>query len=180
MQTILDQTKQKLDSAVSHLRDRLSSIIATGANPAMLKNIEIEYYEVMTPLNQVASVKAPDATMLVITPFDRSSIKDIVEAIHKSDLGLNPVDEGDSVRIMVPPMTSEKRDIFVKDAKHIGEEARISVRNIRTESNKKIKAAEVSENEQRLAEDNVQKLIDEANKNIETIVSTKVSDLTTL
>ncbi len=180
MQTIIENTKQKMDAAVSVLKDKLASIIATGASPAMLKSVEVEYYEVMTPLNQVANIKAPDATMLMVSPFEKSLVKDIVEAINKVDLGLNPVDEGDQIRIMVPAMTSEKREAFVKEAKQIGEEARIAVRNVRTESNKKIKAAEASENEQRQAEEDVQKIVDEHNKMIEDIVSKKVSDLTTL
>ncbi len=180
MEQIIENTKQKIDSAVNVLRERLSAIIATGANPSMLKNVEVEYYETMTPLNQVANIKAPDATMLIVSPFDRTLIKDIVEAIHKADLGLNPVDEGDQIRIMVPPMTAEKREIFVKEAKQIGEEARISVRNIRTDSNKKIKSSEFSENEERLGEEQVQKLVDEANKQIEEIINTKVNDLTSL
>ncbi len=180
MQTIIDNTNQKIDSAITHLKEKLSTIIATGASPAMLKNVEVEYYEVMTPINQVANVKAADATMLIVTPFEKTIVKDIVEAINKANLGLNPIDEGDSIRIMVPAMTADKRELFVKDAKHIGEEARISVRNVRTESNKKIKASEVSENEQRLAEETVQKIVDEANKKIEEIINAKVKDLTTL
>ncbi len=180
MQTIIDNTKQKLDSAINHLKEKLSTIIASGASPTMLKNVEVDYYETMTPLSQVANIKAPDATMLIVAPFDKTLIKGIVEAINKADLGLNPVDEGDQIRIMVPPMTADKREIFVKEAKQIGEEARISVRNVRTESNKKIKAEDPSENEQRLAEENVQKLVDEANKTIEEIINVKVKDLTTL
>lgn len=180
MQEIIDITKQKLDSSLHILHEKLSAIIATGASPTMLKNIEVEYYETMTPLNQVANIKAPDATMLMVAPFDKSLIKDIVEAIHKSDLGLNPVDEGEQIRIMVPPMTAEKRELFVKEAKQIGEEARISVRNVRTDSNKKVKSAGLSENEERLAEENIQKLVDEANKQIEEVIKTKVNDLTTI
>lgn len=180
MQQTIDNTQQKIESAVHVLKEKLSAIIATGANPSMLKNVEVEYYEAMTPINQVANVKAPDATMLIVTPFDKTLIKDIVEAIHKSDLGLNPVDEGEQIRIMVPPMTSDKRDLFVKDAKAIGEEARISVRNVRTDSNKKIKGLGLSENEERLAEEQIQKLVDDANKQIEEIVNTKVNDLTSI
>ncbi len=180
MQTVIENTRNKIDAAISHLNEKLATIIATGASPAMLKNVEVEYYEVMTPINQVANIKAPDATMLIVTPFEKSIVKDIVEAINKANLGLNPVDEGESIRIMVPPMTADKRDIYVKEAKQIGEEARISVRNVRTDSNKKIKAAEVSENEQRQAEEDVQSIVDQANKKIEEIVTKKVTDLTTL
>ena len=178
MDTIINDTKNKLENTIEHLHDRLSIIIATGAHPTMLKNVMVKYYEEMTPLNQIANIKATDATMLVVTPFDRNVTKDIVEGINKSDLGLNPVDEGGTIRIMVSPITLEKREIFAKDAKHIGEEARISVRNIRTEANKRIKSLEVSENEERLGEDQVQKLVDDYNKQIEKIIKEKVEDLT--
>ncbi len=180
MESIINNTKQKIESSIHKLHERLSTIIATGASPNMLKNVQIEYYETMTPLNQVANIKAPDATMLMVVPFDKNLTKDIVEAIHKADLGLNPVDEGDAIRIMIPPMTTDKREGFVKETKSIGEEARISIRNIRIDSNKKIKLEELSENEERLAEEKIQNLINDANKEIENIINKKVSDLTSI
>ncbi len=177
MNEIINNTEVKLKGAIQALHDKLSTIIATGAHPSILNGVEVIYYETPTPLSQVANIKAPDATMLIVTPFDQTITKDIVEAIHKSALGLNPVDEGNQIRIMVPPLTSEKRELFVKDAKTIGEEARISVRNVRQDSNKKIKAAEASENEQRQAEEDVQKLVDKYNKEIEEIVKKKIEAL---
>lgn len=179
MNEILQITEQKLKSAIVALQDKLSTIIATGAHPSLLNGIEVEYYEAMTPISQVASIKAADATMLIVTPFDNSINKEIVEAIHKSDLGFNPVDEGNQIRIMVPAMTAEKRTIFAKDAKDLGEEARISVRNVRQDSNKKIRSSDdMSENEQRLAEEEIQKLVDKYNKEIEEAIKTKVEALT--
>ncbi len=181
MNDIIQNTEAKLNSTIEALQNKLSTIIATGAHPSILNGIEVEYYEAMTPLNQVANVKAPDATMLIVTPFDQNINKDIVEAIHKSALGLNPVDEGNQIRIMVPPLTAEKREIFVKDAKEIGEEARISVRNVRQDSNKKVRASEeMSENEQQLAEEQIQKLVDTFNKKIEEIIKAKVESLTNI
>lgn len=181
MREIINSTESKLKSTIHALHDRLSSIVATGAHPSILNGIEVEYYETMTPLSQVANIKAPDATMLIVTPFDQTLTKKIVEAIHKSSLGLNPVDEGNQIRIMVPPLTAEKRTIFVKEAKEIGEEARISVRNVRQDSNKKIRAAkDVSENEQRQAEEDVQKLVDKYNKEIEEIIKKKNDSLTNI
>lgn len=181
MNDILQTTEQKLKSTISALQDRLATIIATGAHPSLLKGIEVMYYEAMTPLSQVANIKAPDATMLIVTPFDNSINKDIVEALHKSSLGLNPVDEGNQIRIMVPPITAEKRTIFVKDAKEIGEDARISVRNVRQDANKKVRAnEELSENEQRLAEEEIQKLVDRFNKEIEEIIKAKIDALTNI
>lgn len=181
MNDILNNTETKLKSSIAALHDKLSTIIATGAHPSILNHIEVMYYETMTPLSQVANIKAPDATMLIVVPFDQSITKDIVEAIHKSSLGLNPVDEGNQIRIMVPPLTSEKRALFVKDAKEIGEEARIAVRNVRQDANKKIRSSEeMSENEQRLSEEGVQKLVDKFNKEIEDIIKHKVESLTNI
>ncbi len=181
MNEIINNTEQKLKSTIQVLHDKLSTIIATGAHPSILNGIEVEYYETMTPLSQVANIKAPDATMLIVMPFDQTITKNIVEAIHKSSLGLNPVDEGNQIRIMVPPLTADKRMLFVKDAKEIGEEARISVRNVRQDSNKKIRSmTDVSENEQRQMEEDVQKLIDKFNKEIEEIVKKKVDSLTNI
>lgn len=177
MEEIIKTTEQKLNSTVHALHEKLSTIIATGAHPAMLKNIEVNYYETMTPISQLANIKAQDATMLMVTPFDKTINKDILDAIHKANIGLSPVDEGESIRIMVPPMTAEKRTIFAKDAKNIGEESRISVRNIRTEANKKIKNLDASENEERLAEEKIQDLINKTNKEIESVIKAKVDSL---
>lgn len=181
MDKLIQNTESKLNSTIEALQSKLSKIIATGAHPSILKGIEVKYYEAMTPLNQVANIKAPDATMLIIVPFDPSINKDIVEAIHKSALGLNPVDEGNQIRIMVPPLTAEKRGIFVKESKENGEEARISVRNVRQDANKKVRASEtMSENEQKLAEEEIQKLVDTFNKKIEEIIKAKVDSLTNI
>lgn len=177
----INNTKSKIKSSIDQLHNRLSGIIATGAHPSLLKDIEVMYYEALTPLNQVANIGAPDATMLIVTPFDKAVNKDIIEAIHKSSLDFNPVDEGDQIRIMIPPMTSEKRDIFVKESKKIGEEAKIAVRNIRQEAIKKIRANdEISKDQERNTETDIQTIIDDANKEIDNIVKTKIDELTNI
>lgn len=177
MEEIIKITEQKLDSSISLLHERLSSIIATGAHPSILKNIKVIYYDELTPLSQVASIKVVDATMLVVQAFDKSMNKEIITSIHKADLGLNLADEGETIRIMISPMTTEKRLIFAKEAKLIGEEFRIAIRNIRTDSNKKIKAGALSENEENISEEKIQNLVNKANKKIEEIVKLKVKSL---
>ncbi len=177
MNEIIENTKKKINSTMIKLRDDLSKIVATGSHPSLLNGIEVEYYETMTPLNQVANISAQDATTLIVSPFDVTITKDIITAINKADLGLNPVDEGKKIRIGIPPLTTEKRESFAKDAKSFGENARISIRNIRQDSNKKIKNQNFSENEKKQNEEDIQKLIDEANKEIEKIVKSKTNDL---
>ncbi|BDU67699.1 MAG: ribosome-recycling factor [Candidatus Tyloplasma litorale] len=177
MEQILDNARKKLLITTNLLVENLSSIIASGATPLMLKNVEVECYDAILPLNQVANIKALDATMLLVTPFDKKLNKKIIESINKSNLGINPVDEGGTIRISIPPMTFEKRQLFVKEAKRMGEEARISVRNIRHESIKKAKITLVSEDEHRLLEEKIQVLINDVNKEIEEIVKKKVNSL---
>ena len=180
MEQIIQTTEQKLNSVIELLNEKLSFIIATGANPLMLKNIQVKYYETMTPLVQMANIKSLNPSMLIVIPFDKEMIKDIIESIHKSNSGLNPVEEGDSIKIIIPPMTSDKREIFAKEAKRIVEESRIQVRNIRTNSNKKIKSLNLSENEDRFAEEKIQKFVDLKNKDIEQIIKIKIKSLLSL
>ena len=177
MNEIIENANKKINSALSTLRDNLSKIVATGSHPSLLNGIKVEYYEVMTPLSQVANIVAQDATTLIVSPFDPSTIKEVVEAINKANLGLNPVDEGKRIRISVPPLTMEKREVFAKDAKALGEISRISIRNIRQDSNKKIKLEKLSENEQKQKEEEIQKLVDNANKEVERIIKIKTDTL---
>ena len=178
MNDILNQTNTKIDAAIVVLKNKLSAIVATGAHPSLLNNITVSYYEVQTPLAQLANIKAMDSTMLMIAPYDKAIVKEIVAAINKSNMGLNPVDEGETIRIMVPPLTSDKRDLFVKDAKKLGEEGRISIRNVRQDSNKKIRLnKDASENEQELFEGKIQEVVDKGNKSIEEIINNKIKEL---
>lgn len=180
MENIIKEAETKLNNSIKSLNEKLSSIIATGASPLMLKNIEVKYYDSLTPLSQIANIKAPDSSMLLVIPFDRSSLKDIIEAINKMNIGLNPIQDGETIKITVPPMTTDKRETFAKEAKSIGELSKISIRNIRTESNKKIKLGGFSENEERLSEEKIQKLIDVKNKEIEEIIKLKIKNLLSL
>ena len=177
MKEIIDNTNKKVKSTISVLCDNLSKIIATGSHPSLLNGIRVECYETLTPLNQIANISSRDAITLIVTPFDKAIVKEIVIAINKANLGLNPVDEGSLIKIGIPPLTTEKRETFVKEAKLLGENARISIRNIRQDSNKKIKSKDLSENEKMKSEEDVQKIINESNKEVEKIIKSKMDDL---
>lgn len=181
MEKYLEQLTEKLNISLSKHKERQGQIRATGANASLVSNLMVNYYDVATPLSQLANIKAPDATLLMITPFDKSVIMDILKVISNSDLGLSAAEDGGTIRIVVPPLTSEKRDFFVKQNKEITEEAKISIRNIRQEINKKINNdADLSENEQKLALEKVQKEIEKFNKEVEELSKVKEKELTTL
>lgn len=178
MDDILNTLKTKLKNSMKVLHEKLSNINASGAHPSLLNGIDVECYGTHSPIGQVANIKVKDAQTLIITPFDKQVTKDILSAIHKSNLGLSPVDEGASIRIFVPPLTSDKREIFVKEAKEVGEEVRIMVRNIRQDSIKKLRnQKDFSKNEIELAEEKIQKEIDSTNKEIEILIKQKVENL---
>lgn len=177
MKEIISNADLKFKNTLSKLHEKQSFIIAAGAHPSILKGIEIEYYETMTPLSQVATISAQDGTMLIVKPFDKETTKKIVDAVHKSSLGLNPVDEGEQIRIMVPALTDEKRKVFMKEAKELGEEFKISIRNIRTDTLKKIRSEDAPENETRQLEEELQNLVNENNKEIDEVIKVKINSL---
>ncbi len=172
---------QKLESTLTNYKNKLAQIRATGAHPSLVSNLVINYYDVPTPLSQLANVKAPDATLLIVVPFDKQIIGDILKAISDSSLGLSAAGEGETIRIVVPPLTQEKRGFFVKQNKELTEETRISVRNTRQDINKKVNSDEsLSENEQKLVLETIQKQIDKTNKIINELAKNKENELTTV
>lgn len=178
MNEILDNIEKKIKITIHVLHEKLSAIVVLGASPSILKNIKIDYYGSPTPINQVANISASDASMLLIKPFDQKINKQIVEAINKANIGLNPIDDVNLIRISIPPTTAEKRQSFVKEVKQIGEQTRIAIRNLRIDSNKKIKSEKISDDEKKQLEIDVQKLIDKVNLEIEDIINKKIEVLT--
>jgi ribosome recycling factor len=146
------------------LNKEFASVRAGRANPALLDRVQVDYYGTMTPLNQLASISAPEARLLVIQPWDKSIIASIEKAILKSDLGLNPSNDGTVIRISIPQLTQERRQELVKVVRKKAEEFRVVIRNIRRETNDKIKAqeknGEISEDEAKKMQDRTQKLTD--------------------
>lgn len=177
----LTDAKARMQGAQDALQRELGSIRTGRANPHILDRIEVEYYGAMTPLNQVASISVPEARILMITPFDKTVLEEIIRAINISDLGLNPASDGNIVRLAIPQMTEEGRKDLVKQVKAEAERAKVSVRNVRRDAMDSVKKdKELPEDDARHAEDDVQKLTDENIKAIDTIASDKEKELLTI
>ncbi len=177
MDEILLETETRMESAIDNLEKRLLNIRAGRANPAMLDGVMVSYYGVDTPLKQLATISVPEARMLQVKPFDRSSIGLIEKAILAANIGITPNNNGEVVILNIPAMTEETRREYVKQAKAIGEEAKIALRNIRQDANNDIKKLEITEDEIKSGQDEVQELIQKFNKKVEEIVSTKEKEL---
>src|SRR5690625_5314972 len=164
LQLIIDDAKEKMKEAVSFCKSEFTYIRAGKATPTLLDGIKIDYYGSLTPLNQLATVTAPEPRMLVVQPYDRSSIESIEKAIMTSNLGLNPNNDGILIRIPLPMLSEERRKALVKHAKEVAEKARVSIRNSRREANDEIKATvqneSLPEDSRYAAEEVVQKHTD--------------------
>ncbi len=170
-------TEEKMLKAIGVLEDRLVSIRAGRANPAMLNGIMVDYYGTPTPLNSIANITVPEARQLFIKPFDRSALKNIEKAINEANLGISPSNNGEMVIITIPELNEERRREYVRQAKSIGEEAKVALRMIRSDDNDTIKKAELPEDEEKLYLDDVQELINKYNKIVDEKVKEKESEL---
>lgn len=177
---ILDSTEENMQQAIKHLEKQLLNIRAGKASPAMLGSVMVEYYGSMTPLNQVANVNTPDARTITIQPFERNTIPNIEKGIMVANLGFNPMNNGESVIISVPPLTEERRRELAKQAKAEAEEAKIGIRNDRKVANNDIKKLEISEDLMKIAEENVQKLTDTYIKKVDSILENKEKEIMTI
>ncbi len=178
---ILDDAELKMDAAVDHTKVEFSRIRTGRANPTLLTDLRVSYYDAPTPLQQIASVTAPEARILLISPYDSSALGDIEKAIMSSDLGLNPSNDGKVIRVVFPELTGERRKQFVKMARERAEEGRIAVRNARRSAKSDLETleseSEISEDDLRRAEDDLQKRTDAATKQIDEILKAKESEL---
>lgn len=156
--------EQRMDKVVAHLSEEFSKIRAGRANPAILNKITVDYYGALTPLNQIASVSVPEARQILIAPWDKSLMGMIEKAIQKSDIGINPLNDGTAIRLIFPELNEQRRKDIAKDIKKMGEEAKVAVRNIRRDgmddAKLEQKNGDISEDEQSDAEDNIQKITD--------------------
>jgi ribosome recycling factor len=164
MEKIISAAKERMRKAVEALQDEFNTLRTGRASPALFDKIRVEYYGNPTPLNQVATISAPEARLVVIQPWDKSTIGDIEKAIQKSELSVNPSNDGKVIRISIPPLTEERRKEFVKIAKNMAEQNRVSIRNTRRDANDELKKSQkdgtISEDDLKRAEDEVQKLTD--------------------
>ncbi len=174
---ILLDAEEKMQKAIDVMENRFLNVRAGRANPRILDKIEVEYYGVLTPLIQLATISVPEARKLVIKPFDRSSIGSIEKAIFEANIGLTPNNNGEVVMLIIPELTEERRKEYVKEAKTIEEEAKIALRNIRQEANNDIKKIEIPEDDIKKGQDSVQELINKYNKIAEEKLKTKEKEL---
>ena len=180
VQLFLDDAKEHMDSALQHLITVLAKIRAGKATPSMLDSLMVEYYGSMTPLNQVSSVTTPDAHTIFIKPWEKTLIQEIEKSIMNSDLGFNPQNDGEQVIINVPALTEERRRDLVKQVKHEGENAKISIRNSRHDAMHDVKGLKeegISEDDIKHGEDLIQKLTDEHSTKVDELINHKEEDI---
>ena len=181
MKTVLKETRERMNKSLEAFENNVSVVRTGRANPAILNRVYVDYYGASTPLNQLATISSPDPRTLVISPFDKSAVPAIEKAIREGDLGFNPNNQGDAVFITVPALNDERRRDLVKQVKHMAEEARVAVRNVRRDANDQLKSmhkgAELSEDELHSAEDSIQDLTDEFIASIEQRLKAKEEDI---
>ena len=173
--------EEKMNNCVSHLTRELGAIRAGRANPAVLDKLVVDYYGAPTPVNQVAAVAVAEARILTITPWDGKLVKAISKAIQQSDIGINPIDDGHTIRLVFPAPTEERRKQLAKDVQKLGEESKVAVRNVRRDAMDKFKAqkkaSEITEDDLKIAEKDLQKLTDDYIKEIDKVAEKKEKEL---
>ena len=177
---IIETVKESMKSSILHLEKELLNVRAGKANPVMLKSIMVDYYGTATPLSQVANVNTPDARTLSIQPWEKTLLSEIEKAILHANIGFNPMNNGESIIINVPPLTEERRNDLVKLAKTEVENAKVGIRNARKDGNSEIKKSAVSEDLQKNAEIDIQELTDNFITLVDQVFSTKEKEILTV
>ena len=178
----ITKSQEKMNNSIDVLNRELANIRAGKANASILSNVQVEYYGALVPLNQVASVNIPEARVLLITPYDKTSLDDIEHAINSSDLGLNPANDGDVIRLVIPQLTGERRQEIAKKVGKEAEDARVAVRNVRREGmdslKKQLKATDITEDGFHDLEKELQKVTDAAVDSINKLAEAKEKEIT--
>lgn len=178
---IFNEAKDKMHKAAENLQRNLGQIRAGRANASLLDRVQVTYYGVPTPLNQMASITIPEARVLMITPFDKSMVQEVEKALLASDLGITPTSDGNVLRLVIPQLTEERRKELAKDVKKEAEQAKVAVRNIRRDAideyKKQQKNSEITEDDLRSAEKDIQDLTDKSIKELDKIASDKEKEL---
>jgi len=177
---IMETTEDAMKGALKHLEKQFLNIRAGKASPSMLGSVMVEYYGNPTPLSQVANVNTPDGMTITIQPWEKSMIPEIEKGILHANLGFNPMNNGESVIINVPPLTEERRKDLAKQAKAIAEEAKIGIRNDRKNGNNSLKELDISEDLKKSLEDDIQKLTDTYIKRVDEIYAKKEKEIMTI
>ncbi len=182
--TLLSDTEKNMQKTVEVVNKEFASLRAGRATPALLDKIMVQYYGTPTPINQMANINIPEARLLVIQPWDKSTLPDIEKAIMKSDLGITPASDGNIIRLAIPQLTKERRNELVKVIKKKAEEGRVAVRNLRRDANDGLKSqqknGDISEDELRRLQDEVQKLTDKYIKEIDALFAAKEKEILTI
>lgn len=176
-----EEIEEKMNKAIDYLCEELAAIRAGRANPAILNKITVDYYGAATPLNQIGAISVPEARQILITPWDRSLLGAITKAIQVAELGVNPINDGNGVRLTFPELNEERRKQIVKDVRALGEEAKIAIRNVRRDgiddAKKAQKAGEMTEDELKGAEEKIQKITDKYTSKVEQVVADKEKEV---
>lgn len=184
MKEVLQKCEGKMNKSVEVLKGEFASVRAGRANPAVLDKVLVDYYGTPTPINQMAAVSVSEARVLVIQPWDKSTLKSIEKAIQASDIGINPANDGSVLRLAFPQPTEERRKELVKEIKKMGEESKVGIRNIRRDGMEKLKALKkdstITEDDQKNGEKKIQELTDKFIKNIDALVSEKEKEVLSL
>ncbi|MCQ6557885.1 ribosome recycling factor [Paenibacillus mendelii] len=179
-QSIKKDAEERMDKAIGALKRDLTSLRAGRATPALLDRVQVEYYGAMTPVNQLANINTPDSRTLMIQPWDKSSLASIEKAIMKSDLGLTPSNDGSMIRLSIPALTEERRAELVKLTRKLGEESKVAIRNIRRDANddiKKLEKSDISEDESRRYQDDIQKTTDKFIAEVDKVLAAKEKEI---
>lgn len=181
MESVFSLAKEKMEKTIASLKYEYNGIRAGRANAAVLDKIQVDYYGCPTPINQMAAVSVPEARILAIQPWDASSLSLIEKAIQASDIGINPSNDGRVIRLVFPALTEERRKQISKDVSQFAEEAKVGVRNIRRDCIDKIKAmkknSEITEDDQKFAEEKIQKITDEFIKKVDEVADAKTKEI---
>ncbi|MEF2919472.1 MAG: ribosome recycling factor [Acutalibacteraceae bacterium] len=181
MKTVLKKAEERMNKRIDHLNTEFAAIRAGRANPAVLDKVVVDYYGAPTPINQLAAVSVTEARTLMIQPWDASVLTPIERAIQMSDIGINPQNDGKSLRLVFPPLTEERRKDLVKDVKELAEEAKVGVRNVRRDTVDKFKSmkkdGEITEDDLKQAEKKTQDITDKAVKEIDALADKKQKEI---
>ncbi len=180
MNDIINGIKEKMDKSITSYEERLKTVRAGRANPSSLDGVSVDYYGTLTPLKQLATISVPEATQLLIKPFDKSILKDIEKAIFESNLGYTPNNDGESIRVVIPALTEDRRKELTKQVKKIAEDAKVSIRNARHDGLDSAKKQELPEDEKKQVEKEIQDIVNEYNKKIDTMLKAKEEELLTV
>ncbi|MCP4752047.1 MAG: ribosome recycling factor [Proteobacteria bacterium] len=181
MEELFQEIERKMEKAIEVLKKDFQKVRTGRANPAILDNVMVDYYGTATPLNQVGNISVPDPQMIVISPWEKKMLSDIEKAVQRADLGLTPQNDGNIIRLPIPPLTEERRKEMVKQIKKLGENAKIPIRNVRREGNEKLKkmekSKEISQDEQKQHMAKIQTLTDGHVETVDELIGAKEKEL---